>query len=230
MVTNYTALDAVAFSIEVYNRQGFIKSGGGYSKQVISKDGNNIIEEVEDNKTVINNMMNANSQPNSDHLKQAQILIDKINGKLMLKKITNTLSSFEDNMIKVLNEDLSKFAVSIIASMPHSMVIDKKRQELAERLATIKHHSNFYGRIGTRYEMEAEVIDTKFIQKASIYMITTLVKTDLVKFWWKDQPDISDIIDGKTISIRGTVKSHGINRFNDAKETMLNRVKIALTK
>ena len=49
---------------------------------------------------------------------------------------------------------------------------------------------------------------------------------DLIKFWWRDQPDVSDIITGKTVGIRGTVNKHENSRYTGAKETMLNRVKI----
>ena len=58
-------------------------------------------------------------------------------------------------------------------------------------------------------------------------MITTLEKNkNIVKFWWRDQPDISDIIEGKTIRIRGTVNRHEQGKYTSAKETMMNRVKI----
>ena len=58
-------------------------------------------------------------------------------------------------------------------------------------------------------------------------MITTVQNSkNIVKFWWRDQPDISDIIDGKTIRVRGTVNKHEKSKYTNAQETMLNRVKI----
>ena len=48
---------------------------------------------------------------------------------------------------------------------------------------------------------------------------------DFIKFWWRDSTDVSDIITGKTVGIRGTVNKHE-NSYTGAKETMLNPVKI----
>ena len=70
-------------------------------------------------------------------------------------------------------------------------------------------------------------MDVKFIQTSNIYMITTVyAKKDLIKFWWRDQPDISSIINGKNIKIRATVNKHELSKYTNAKETMVNRVKI----
>ena len=58
-------------------------------------------------------------------------------------------------------------------------------------------------------------------------MITTVQNSkNIIKFWWRDQPDISDIIDGKVIHVRGTVNKHEKSKYSNAHETMINRVKI----
>ena len=62
---------------------------------------------------------------------------------------------------------------------------------------------------------------------SNVYMISTCyAEKDIVKFWWRDQPDISDIIANKTIKIRATVNKHELSKYTGAKETMVNRVKI----
>ena len=85
----------------------------------------------------------------------------------------------------------------------------------------------YFGTRGKRYDINVKVLDVKFIQTSDVYMITTVyAEKDIVKFWWRDQPDISDIINGKTIKIRGTVNKHELSKYTNAKETMVNRVKI----
>jgi hypothetical protein len=146
----------------------------------------------------------------------------------MIKKMTNNLNSFEANVVKSLSEaNVNKFTVSIIASLPHSVNIDKKREEVEDKLSSLKHSSQYFGDRGKRYDLSVEVMDVKFIQTSNIYMITTVyAKKDLIKFWWRDQPDISSIINGRNIKIRATVNKHELSKYTNAKETMVNRVKI----
>ena len=122
---------------------------------------------------------------------------------------------------------VNNFAVSIIASLPHSVEIDKKREIVEDKMSALKHSSMYFGTRGKRYDINVKVLDVKFIQTSDVYMITTVyAEKDIVKFWWRDQPDISDIINGKTIKIRGTVNKHELSKYTNAKETMVNRVKI----
>jgi hypothetical protein len=222
---NVTTLDVMCASIEVYKSQGFIKSGHGYTD---NKDPENPIN-IDDNKTMINSLLSSKNLKFSEQtVEEASNLINSINGKLMLKKMTNTLNNFETNVVKALSEaDVNKFSISIIASLPHSVGIDKKREEVADRMSSLKHSSQYFGTKGKRFDIDVQVLDVKFIQTSNVYMISSCyAEKDIVKFWWRDQPDISDIIANKTIKIRATVNKHELSKYTGAKETMVNRVKI----
>ena len=228
MFDNYTVLDALAFAIEIHEQQGFVKSGHGTVR--IADDGETEIR-IFDNKTCILEKIKSEKIPESKYMDQAKEMLDRINGKLMLKKLTSSSNSFENSLIKALNEDLNKFAVSLIASMPNSIVIDQKREMLNDKMSKIKHTSQYFGKKGTRYDIDVDVLDVKYIQSSDVFMITTVYnKENIIKFWWREHPDISDIINEKTISIRGTVKAHELSKFSGAKETLINRVKITNTK
>jgi len=228
MFDNYTVLDALAFAIEIHEQQGFVKSGHGSVR--IADDGKTEIRTF-DNKTCILEKIKSEKIPESKYMDQAKEMLDRINGKLMLKKLTSSSNSFENSLIKALNEDLNKFAVSLIASMPNSIVIDKKREVLNDKMSKIKHTSQYFGKKGIRYDIDVDVLDVKYIQSSDVYMITTVYNNEnIIKFWWREQPDISDIINDKTITIRGTVKAHELSKFSGAKETLINRVKITNTK
>jgi hypothetical protein len=222
---NVTTLDVMCASIEVYKSQGFIKSGHGYTD---NKDPENPIN-IDDNKTMINSLLlSKNLKFSEQTVEEANNLINSINGKLMLKKMTNTLNNFETNVVKALSEaDVNKFSISIIASLPHSVGVDKKREEVADRMSSLKHSSQYFGTKGKRFDIDVQVLDVKFIQTSNVYMISSCyAEKDIVKFWWRDQPDISDIIANKTIKIRATVNKHELSKYTGAKETMVNRVKI----
>jgi len=228
MFDNYTVLDALAFSIEIHEQQGFVKSGHGTVR--IADDGETEIR-IFDNKTCILEKIKSGKIPESKYMDQAKEMLDRINGKLMLKKLTSSSNSFENSLIKALNEDLNKFAVSLIASMPNSIVIDQKREALNDKMSKIKHTSEFYGKKGTRYDINVNVLDVKYIQSNDVYMVTCIHKqSDIIKFWWREQPDISDLINGKELLIKATVKTHEQSKYSGAKETLVNRVKIMSAK
>jgi hypothetical protein len=221
-----TVSDVMCAAVLVYKDQGFVRSGQGYI-DTSPKDGNSI--EVRDNKTcIIDILEDPKMSFTEEESKYANDLIDSINGKLMIKKMTNSLNNFEQNVAKALSDpQVNNFAVSIIASLPHSVEIDKKREIVEDKMSALKHSSMYFGTRGKRYDINVKVLDVKFIQTSDVYMITTVyAEKDIVKFWWRDQPDISDIINGKTIKIRGTVNKHELSKYTNAKETMVNRVKI----
>ncbi len=223
-IQDCSVVDIIAASILVYNSQGFVKSGYGHFEY---DDDGNVIKEIKDNKSMINDMLFSGKTFTDEELKEANELANNINGKMMLKKLTGNLSNFESNVVRSLNETPNNFAVSIIASLPHSISIDKKREKVNDRMSQLKHSSMFFGEKSKRYDINIEILDVKFIQTSNVYMITGVYAgKDLIKFWWRDQPDVSDIITGKIISIRGTVNKHENSRYTGAKETMINRVKI----
>lgn len=222
---NYTPVHALAISFEVYDKQGFIRSGEGYRYYNPEKSSEEIT--VEDNKTVVINRMKSGYQPSNEKMQQASDYITKLTGDMMFKKMSGTLSSFEKGITDATSQDLTNYHVAIIASLPHGLKVSQKRQKLEEQLSYLKHHSQFFGQRGTRYDLEATVIDAKFVQSRDVYMITLLYNDrDILKFWWGSQPDLADIIEHKTIKFRGTVNRHDINKFNQCKETIINRVKI----
>lgn len=222
---NYTPVHALAISFEVYDNQGFIRSGEGYRYFDPKRPGEELV--VQDNKTVTINQMKAGYQPPAERMKQAEDYITQLTGELMFKKMAGTLSSFEKGISAATSQDLTNYHVAIIASLPHGMKVSQKRQKLEEQMSYIKHHSQFFGECGVRYNMEATVIDAKFVQSRDVYMITLMYnERDIIKFWWGSQPDLADIIENKVIKFRGTVTRHETNKFTQCKETIINRVKI----
>ena len=221
-----TVVDVMCAAVLVYKDQGFVRSGQGYT-DTDTQTGNPI--EIQDNKTCIVDILEDPKMSFSEEeITYANNLMDTINGKLMIKKMTNNLNNFEQNVAKALADpEVNKFAVSIIASLPHSVVIDKKREAVEDKMSALKHSSMYFGNRGKRYDINVKVLDVKFIQTSDVYMITTIyAEKDIIKFWWRDQPDISDIISDKTIKIRGTVNKHELSKYSNAKETLVNRVKI----
>ena len=225
IISDYTPQEVLALGVQTYNSQGFVRSGDGYIK-VHPETGEQFIT-VKDNKSLILDLIDGNNRPSQEDMQEAKVIMDKFNGKFMLKKLQGSLSRFETSVSDAFTTDLTNFTVAVIASIPHMNVIDKVRQNITDKIEELRFKSEYFGEIRTRYDISVEIIDVKFIQTSGVYMITSVHNnTDIIKFWWRDQPDISDIINGKTITIRGTVLKHEDSKYSKAKETMLNRVKI----
>ena len=221
-----TPVEALALAIETYSQQGFIRSGEGYKS--VDLDTGKVMEETKDNKSIVIEKITAGMKPSEENITEAQAMIDKFNGRYMLKKLTSSLSNFESGVAQAFDTDqLTNFNVAVIASIPHMNEVDKKRKAVEDKIEELRFESEYFGDKGQRYDLEVEVIDVKYIQSSYVYMITTVQgKKNIIKFWWRDQPDISDIIDGKVIHVRGTVNKHEKSKYTNAQETMLNRVKI----
>lgn len=226
-VFEVTPVEALALSCMVYQDQGFIRSGEGYTQQDPETGEFKVVKK--DNKSCVIDMIAQGKKPSDDTLAQAKDIMDKFNGRFMLKKLTGNLTNFETSVSQAFGttDHLTSFNVAVIASIPHMNEIDKKRKAVEDKIETLRFESAFFGEKGKRYDLTVEVIDVKYIQSSGVFMVTTVHNNkDIIKFWWRDQPDISDIIDGKTISIRGTVNKHEKSKYTNAYETMLNRVKI----
>ena len=221
-----TPVEALALAIETFNQQGFIRSGEGFKQT--DYDTGEVVQETKDNKTIVIEKITAGFKPSEELITEAKAIIDKFNGRYMLKKLTSTLSNFEQGVAQAFDtKELTNFNVAVLASIPHMNEVDKKRKAVEDKIEELRFESEFFGDKGQRYDLQLEVIDVKYIQSSSVYMITTVQNSkNIVKFWWRDQPDISDIIDGKVIHIRGTVNKHEKSKYTNAHETMINRVKI----
>lgn len=225
-IENYKAVDVLALAIEVYNFQGFIRSGEGYTQ--VNQETGEVTGKKEDNKTLVLGRINDNIMPQAESLQKAQTIMDKFNGRFMLKKLQGGISNFEKSVSDAFSgTNITNFHVSVISSIPHMNEVDKKRQTVRDKIEAVRFDSDFFGTQRQRYDLHVEVIDVKFVQTTGVYMITSIHNNkDIIKFWWRDQPDLSDLLDGKTVHIRGTVNKHEDSKYSNAKETMLNRVKV----
>ena len=114
-------VDALALAIQVYDKQGFIRSGDGFTR--IGPDGQQTVETY-DNKTLLIQAIQAGSVPSSENVEKAKEIITKFNGRYMLKKLNGSLNNFESGVSQafgVTDNQLTKFNLAILASIPHMM-------------------------------------------------------------------------------------------------------------
>ena len=226
MNNSFNVDQAIQFAIIIDDQQGFIKSGYGYYD--VKKETN-----VYDNKTTIKNILNETENASDititdSHREQAQELKEYFDSVIVMKKLTGSVNGFEDTVGQLLNyTEVDNYGVSVIASLPNSLRIQKQRDEMEEFYDQKRHTSEYVGSVGKRFKFNLLIQDIKFIAKYNIHLVTGVEgDVNLVKFFWSKDPDISSILVGKTMDVTGFVKEQSISKFSKCKETVINRVKI----
>lgn len=222
--TVYNVDQALQLSVYVDDQQGFIKSGFGFYD---SDRG----EETKDNKTAIFQYMNGTvDMPEiTDQQKERAVEIrEYFKGTLVAKKLMGTLNSFEDGVIKSIgNNETNSFGVSVIASLPNSLRISKKRDDLDNWFDELRDKSEFIGKRGERLRFGVYVRDVKFIAKYGIHLVTCVDKDEnIVKFFFSKEPDIAGLLEGRNVILTGKVKQHDVSKFSQCKETVINYVRV----
>lgn len=222
----FAIMDVLTLAIAVDEAQGFIKSGFGYF------DHSNDVE-VLDNKTTIQRVLGEHPDApkitvKPEHKQKAQELKEYFDSVIVMKKLTGTVNGFEDSVGKIINGDeVDNYGVSVLASLPNSLRIQKQRDEMDEFYDEKRNTSEFVGQVGKRSQFELFIKDVKYIAKYNIHLVTCLEgNQNLVKFFWNKDPDVADLIVGKTMLVTGFVKEQSISKFSKCKETVINRVKI----
>jgi tetrahydromethanopterin S-methyltransferase subunit F len=222
--TVYNVDQALQLSVYVDDQQGFIKSGFGFYD---SDRG----EETKDNKTAIFQYMNGTvDMPEiTDQQKERAVEIrEYFKGTLVAKKLMGTLNSFEDGVIKSIgNNETNSFGISVIASLPNSLRISKKRDDLDTWFDDLRDKSEFIGKRGERLRFGVYVRDVKFIAKYGIHLVTCVDKEEnIVKFFFSKEPDIAGLLEGRNVILTGKVKQHDVSKFSQCKETVINYVRV----
>lgn len=222
--TVYNVEQALQLAVYVDDQQGFIKSGYGFYD---TDKG----EETFDNKTAIFQYFQGKAEMpdvSESQKERAAEIREYFKGSLVAKKLMGTLNSFEDGVMKAIGTDeTNSFGISVIASLPNSLRISKKRDDLDDWFDNLRNKSEFVGSPGKRLRFSAFVRDVKFIAKYGIHLVTCLDNDEnIVKFFFSKEPDIVGLLEGRTVMLTGKVKQHDVSKFSNCKETVINYVKV----
>ena len=226
MAKKYKLMDVLELAIAIDDAQGFIKSGYGYYDYRNER-------EVLDNKSAITRILNNYPEApvievKAEHRERAQELKEYFDSVIVMKKLTGSVNGFEDSVGKIIGGDeVDNYGVSVMASLPNSLRIQKQRDEMEEFYDEKRPLSNFVGQVGKRGCFSLLIKDVKYIAKYNIHLVTCLEgDANLVKFFWNKDPDIAELIVGKVMTVTGFVKEQSVSKFSNCNETVINRIKI----
>lgn len=191
-------------------------------------------------KTEVGYGENANKKPNVSFLyehfcnnekveildadrEMAAEIIDYLKG-LSFKALERRLTDFESNVLNFVgSETVGKEQLGIAASLPNVYRNKLEADTWTAREAELARTSDYIGEVGKRGEFTAKIENLRYIAKTSSYLVSCSVDNKhILKFF-------SGVASGKVgdnVQITGFVKSQSISSYSNAKETMVNRVKL----
>lgn len=200
---------AVALSDAIYKKYG-------YKKSINNKQKMSVI--LSDTITDLDNLC-LDLKKSSDH-------IEWYKDYLTYKIMTNEITDFEKEIIKILKEEkIERYSykdIGIISSIPMAIDLAKKKEKLSDDIDKIRPHSDYYGEIKKRYNINVKLLSKKYFKNKGFWTINCVDdESNLFFYFCNDEPkyEINDYM-----KIRATVKKHEISKFTSCKETHLTRV------
>lgn len=211
--TTYNTLDALSLAIKIFKDQG-------YAKTV------NIVGEEtrKPNKEILLEML-ANGANLPDSKEEIQELLD-IKKDLLFKKLSDSISDYEAQVLDVLNtENVNPGQIGILSSIPLMLENIKKKEKRQEQYDFFKEHSTYQGQVGSQYFGAVTLHQKKYHERG--FWIYTFVNDGKNILKWLTGKDYSEFKHGANLKVSGIVKAHNDTNFY-GKETLLTKCKLTL--
>jgi hypothetical protein len=209
-------------AIAIDRKQGFVKSGYGYTVTNDPDTGEYLESEnqyvIEDNKTLIHKHLKDEKKVRitAGDKEQAGEMIEHFKA-IALKKLSGKTNDFQNSVLLYIDaEKVDRLGVAIFASLPSVYVRDIKAQEFREETE----ESDYVGTYRKRGNFTIEVKQTRSFPTGNL-MICVEGGKNIVKFFADIPVEV-----GKVLNIAGFVKDQEVSKYSGLKETMLNRVKV----
>lgn len=209
--------EVVAVSCAVDRINGFIKkSDVGFGTNADKKPNVNFLYEHFCNNEKV-------EVADSDR-EMAEEVMDYLKG-LSFKALERKLTEFETNVLNFVgSEKVNKNQLGIAASLPNVYRNKLDADTWAAREAELGRTSDYIGKVGSRCEFEAKIENLRYIAKTMSYLVSCSVDDkNILKFF--SVSEVGKV--GDVIKVAGFVKGQAVSKYSNAKETMINRVKIS---
>jgi hypothetical protein len=207
--------EVVAVSCAVDRQNGFIRKADVYSSPDKKPNVSFLYEHFCNNETA--------ATVTSEDSEMADDIIHYLKG-LSFKALERKLTDFESNVLTfVSSETVGKEQLGIAASLPNVYRNKLEADKWTSREIELAGTSDYVGQVNKRCEFTAKIENIRFIAKTDSYLVSCSVDNKhILKFF----SGVKTGNVGDTVKITGFVKSQSVSSFSNAKETMINRVKV----
>lgn len=212
---NFNINEVVAVSCAVDRMNGFVKKNDAIGRSDVKPNVSYLYEHFCNNEKV--EVIPSDTQ-------MAEEIIDYLKG-LSFKALERKLTEFETNVLNFVgSETIEKTQLGIAASLPNVYRNKLEADAWSVREADLGRTSEYVGTVGTRGDFVAKIENLRYIAKTMSWLVSCSVDDKhILKFFTVDT--IGKV--GDTINLTGYVKGQSVSKYSNAKETMINRVKIS---
>ena len=113
-----------------------------------------------------------------------------------------------------------------------AMVPTYRKQQMKDAIASEYANSDYLGVVGKRREFFLKLIERQYIQSMECSLFTFIDRRkNLVKTWVSaDKVEQFNMSEGDCVDLTAFVRKHEKNKYNNLRETIINRVKIVENK
>ena len=209
--------EVVAVSCAVDRINGFVKkSDVGFGENVDKKPNVHFLYEHFCN--------NEKVEITDSDREMAEEVIDYLKG-LSFKALERKLTEFETNVLNFIgSEKVNKNQLGIAASLPNVYRNKLDADTWSTREAELGRTSEYVGKVGSRCEFEVKIENLRYIAKTLSYLVSCSVDDkNILKFF--SVSEVGKV--GDIVKVTGFVKGQAVSKYSNAKETMINRVKVS---
>ena len=218
----YNTAEMVQLACMVYRLHGYKKTSEAQHWSQDEKD------HVYSNKELMQKYVKDGFTINEDDVKRAESIKQHFQG-LIFSAIGGFKNNYEENLFKLMNqENVHPKQFGYLASLPHTLNIQEKREEQKEHDQEIADRSKFVGIKGNRKNFDVVIDSVRFIQSRGFYVITMLEDNNVIKTFNSNDGDNEwmkkFLTEGNKIKFSARIKDHSVNKFTDGEETIIHRI------
>jgi len=198
--TNWNIYDAISVAVDVFNTQGYVKAFD--------------VSDKKPNKQVVLDRLNQITNGLRlvpDYHETVEQILD-LKKELLLKKMTGTITSYEQQVLAVLDSDqVNQRYVGIVASLPRVHQNYLKKQQRQKEYAFYQENSRFVGQVGQSIETNVTLINV-YNNEMHDFCVYTFTDSQNNVIKWLTQKYLDHNI-GSKATLKGRVKSHKITEY-----------------
>ena len=216
IVPTYDTKIALAVANNVYVKHGYVRTTEA-----------TFGERQSNKQRVTEALAKENPKYTKKDMAMAEEIIDHYQG-LLLFKLGDKQSDFQESVLSCIAQDTVQYKMlGVLASLPHTYKCTIEREKRQEHEKKMAKESSFVGEAKKRNIFDIVVEMVKPLPHKGLNIITFLDNNkNIIKYFTPNDPGEDGIVVGANLQISAYVKDHQINKYNDGKETIVNRIKV----
>lgn len=212
----YNTQDALAVALAIYKKQGYAKT-----VNVVGE------ESRTPNKEILEQMLLGTTPMEQVSYDSSELQdIMGLGQELMMKKMADTITEYETQVLQILEHKTVKpHQLGILSSIPLMHDNIKKKEKKKDAFAYFQENSRHVGMVGSEYHGAVELLEKKWHDRG--FWIYTFIESQKNVVKWLTGTDYEKFNKGTKLKLSGVVKTHNTTQWY-GNETVMKNCKLML--